>query len=111
MKIVFFAPNVELYLNNLTELLYNFGYFSFYDSSERYVTRLIKDIEDQLPYKSHKQAPKYFEHYGDNLEYASFKKNNQTTWHVFFNLYLDEFGAEIYVVKYIGNNHTLAKFI
>ena len=108
---VIFSLKIREYLNDLTPLLYKYGYFSFYDSADNYVTELMTNIENNLPFKSHKPAPPYFNRYGQDLEYSSFKKSKQTTWHVFFNFYLDELGNEVYVVKYISNNHVIGKYL
>jgi hypothetical protein len=40
------------------------------------------------------------------MSYAVFKKNNNTSWYVFFN-----YEDDIYYVRYIGNNHTCAQYL
>ena len=46
------------------------------------------------------------------MEYAVFKKSKRTSWYIFFNTYEDEqTGEDIYLVRYIGNNHTIAQYL
>ena len=111
MTKVLFTPEVELFLDDLSPTLYRLGYFSYYENADRYVTGLVNAIKADLPFKTHKFAPKYFDRYGFAMKYASFKKNRQTTWHVFFNIYLQDDLSETYVVKYIANNHVIAKYL
>ena len=107
---VLFLPEVQEYYNNLEQILYEKGYFSFPDSSKKYVKDLIDDIKANLPVKLHKPAPKYFDRYGKNMEYAVFRKNKFTSWYVFFTTYRKN-GEEIYLVRYIANNHTVAQYL
>jgi len=105
MKVIF-APEVRLYLKELSELLYEKDYFGFEDAAYKYVEDLVLDIMASLPNKLKKSAPAYFNRYGKHLCYATFKKNDNTQWYIFFNNEDD-----IYLVRYIGNNHTCAQYI
>jgi hypothetical protein len=107
---VLFLPEVQTYYDNLEQLLYKKGYFSFRDSSKKYVKDLIDDIKMDLPIKLHKPAPRNFDRYGKNMEYAVFKKSRQTSWYVFFTTYNDN-GEVVYLVRYIANNHTVAQYL
>ena len=103
-------PKVRQYLEELSYILYEKGYFGFLDTSEKYVEELFDDIKKNLPTKLHKPAPKYFDKYGKNMYYASFVKNKHTTWYAFFTKY-DDNGEIIYLVRYIANNHTVAQYL
>jgi len=109
MKVVA-LPEVRRYLKRLSYILYENGYFCFLDTAERYVTELFNDITNTLPDRLSKPAPEYFNQYGTDMEYASFKKNKRTTWYVFFEIYEDS-GEIIYLVRYIANNHTVAQYL
>jgi len=98
-------PSVLEYLDNLIPTLYEKGYFSYQDTAQKYVDDLSDDIFDNLPNKRHKPAPKYYVKYGKSLYYATFTKNRRTTWYAFFTKY-EENGETIYLIRYIGNNHT-----
>jgi hypothetical protein len=102
---VLFIPKVQEYLYDLEIILYEKEYFSFEESSIRYVDDLIYDISTNLPDKKHKPAPKHYNQYGKELYYATFKKNRKTSWYAFFSKYVEN-GKTIYLVCYIGNNHT-----
>ena len=107
---VLFLPEVQEYYGKLEQILYEKGYFSFLDSSKKYVKELIDDIETTLPIRLHKPAPKHFEKYGKDLHYATFKKNNRTTWYAFFTKHRQNEDI-IYLVRYISNNHITGQFL
>jgi len=109
MKVIA-LPEVEKYLQNLITILYKKGYFGFEESAQKYVADLYDDIETNLPICLHRPAPIYFNKYGKNMEYAVFKRNRQTHWYVFFRVYRKN-GEEIYQIRYIGNNHTIAQYL
>ena len=69
-------PEVIDYLNELVDILYEKRYFSFEDTSVEYVVELFEDIITNLPVKPGKPAPKHFDQYGKDMEYAAFKKVN-----------------------------------
>jgi len=68
----------------------------------------VRDIRDTLPVRSHRPAPPYYDRYGEGMYCAAFRKNRATTWYAFFTLY-DDGGEAVYLVRYIGNNHTDAQ--
>jgi len=109
MKVVF-SPQVENYLFNLIEVLYDKEYFGFKNSAINYVTELIQNIQKDLHTSPKKIAPKYFNKYGDNLYYTSFRLNKSTQWFVFFSTYIDD-EELIYMVSYISNNHSIASIL
>ena len=109
MKVII-LPEVLDYLEYLMEILYQKEYFGFRGSSRKYVLDLIEDIENDLPKIQHKQAPSYFDKYGKNMHYATFRKNKQTAWYAFFSKYNDK-GNTIYLIRYIANNHTVAQYL
>ena len=102
-------PYVVEYLYELVDILYEKNYFSFENSAVEYVVELFEDITTNLPAKLGKPAPKHFERYGKNMEYAAFKKNKLTTWYVFFDTYKNK-EEIIYLVRHIENNHTAAQY-
>ncbi|MDL2255302.1 hypothetical protein LJC38_01790 [Parabacteroides sp. OttesenSCG-928-K15] len=109
MKVVF-LPEVEEYLFELTEILYQKEYFGFKESAVRYIKELVLDIRDNLPISSKHIAPLYFARYGAGLYYSSFRKNKNTLWYVFFNVYKTE-DDTVYLVRYISNNYEVAQYL
>jgi len=109
MKILL-IPEVYNYLDELVTILYENDYFGFEDFAIAYVDELLDNILTTLPVRSHKPAPEYFEKYGKDLYYAVFKKNNRTSWYVFFTKYIEQ-EEIIYLVRYISNNHSVAQHI
>ena len=104
---VLFAPSIQDFYCDLEIVLLEKGYFSYRETADKYVADLFNDIEVNLPGKRHKPAPKHYEKYGKGMYYAVFTKNRHTAWYAFFTKY-EENGETIYLVRYIGNNHTEA---
>lgn len=104
------TPEVRQYFKELSHVLYERDYFSYLDYAERYVEELFADIKANLPTRLHKPAPKFFDKYGKNMYYATFRKNKQTSWYAFFTKY-NENGDTTYLVRYIANNHTSAQHL
>jgi polyhydroxyalkanoate synthesis regulator phasin len=107
---IYSTPKVRSYFNNLITILFDKGYFGYEDNAKKYVDELLNDIQTNLPAKLHKPAPSHFEIYGKNMEYAVFKKNQNTSWYVFFSKHTKH-GETIYLIRYIGNNHTIAHYL
>jgi len=104
---VIFLPEVLEYFENLAIILYEKNYFSFEETASKYVLELYDDIVLNLPKKRHSPAPKHYDKYGKGMYYAAFIKNKRTTWYAFFAKY-EENGETLYLVRYVGNNHTEA---
>jgi len=102
-------PEVYDYLDELVTILYEKDYFGFKDFAIDYVDELLDDILTMLPTKLHKPASKHFEKFGKELYYAVFKKNNRTSWYVFFTKHKEK-KETIYLVRYISNNHVMAQY-
>jgi len=107
---VLFLPEVENYLFELTEILYQKEYFGFKESAVKYVTSLEDDIRQNLIAKIKRPAPPFFNRFGKNLLYSVFTKNKTTQWYVFFYVYKEN-GETIFVVRYISNNHVISQFL
>ena len=105
-----FLPEVVDYFLNMADVLYDKGYFGFEENAIKYAVELFKEIEKELPFKQKKKAPKYFNKHGKGMYYAFVKRNKNTTWYVFFNLF--SMGGEVvYFVRLVSNNHLIAKFL
>ena len=104
---VSFTLKMREYAKRLIRVLYEKEYFGTEEIAQEYVDELILDIENNLPEKRHKPAPKHYDKYGKGMKYASFKKNRRTTWYAFFKTY-EKNGELFYLVRYMGNNHTEA---
>jgi len=103
-------PKVYEYLENLVIILYENEYFGFEESARKYVDDLYYDITETLSVCVKKPAPKYFDKYGKGMYYASFRKSKSTQWFAFFRIYKKN-GEEIYQVRFIANNHTIAQYL
>lgn len=85
-----FLPEVREHFRELSFILYKKEYFGFEESAIAYIRELFDDITINLPTKQKKKAPLYFSKYGNNLHYCVFKKNNNTQWYVFFEIYAEQ---------------------
>jgi len=109
MKVIV-LPKVLDYFEELVIILYEKEYFSFLDTSQKYIDELFDEIKEFLPTRVHKSAPIYFDKYGKDMEYAVFKKSKRTSWYVFFRTYREN-GEDVYQVRYIANNHLIAQHL
>ena len=107
---VLFVPKALQYLEKLVIILYVREYFSYLDTSKKYVDELVDEILSTLPEKLHIPAPNYFNKYSKGMKYAIFKKSKRTSWYVFFKKYRKN-EEIIYVVRYIANNHIIAQHL
>ena len=103
-------PEVIEYLDSLVDILFEKDYFSFSEDALDYVDELRHEIKTKLHTKLHKPAPKHLDRYGKNMKYAGFPKNKHTTWYVFFTTYWEN-DEEIYLIRFIANNHTIAQYL
>jgi len=108
MRIII-MPEVVDYFLELAEILYDKGYFGFEENAIKYARDLFLDIEKELPFKQKKKAPAYFNQYGKDMYYFVFKRNKNTSWYVFFNVFRMD-GDMVFLVRYVNNNHTIAHF-
>ena len=102
---VLYTPAMEEYLDELESILYEKGYYGTEEMACKYVDDLTNDIENELPNKRHIPAPKYYDKYHKGMYYATFRKNRHTHWYPFFTKH-ERNGETMYIVRYIGNNHT-----
>ena len=109
MKVLFLPEVVDQFLN-LAEVLYDGGYLGFKDAAIAYSEQLFRDIQTNLPIKVRKGAPANFERYGTDLFYSAFKHSKQTTWYVFYSVH-DVDGETVFLVRYLTNNHVIAKHL
>ncbi len=105
MRVVF-APEVEEDLYSLVELLVAKEYLGTYDFAISYVEDLITDIQQNIHIKLKKKAPLFFERYGKDLSYITYKRNPHTEWYIFFVTYQDT-----YLITHISNNHVVSHLL
>lgn len=103
---VLFAPEVENDLFELVEILVQKGYLGTYDFAISYVEDLVHFIQTNIQKKIKIKAPAYFEQFGSDLWYISYRRNSNTTWYIFFSQV-----EETYWVKYITNNHVISQHL
>lgn len=110
MSKVVFTQEAFSYLEELAHILYYKNYFSTEAAAEKYVRDLWENIMTDLSFTLRRQAPVYFDRFGKKMYYATFRKNKQTYWYVFFSIY-NTADEPTYLVRYITNNHTAAQLL
>lgn len=97
-------PEAENFLDTLPYVLLHEGYKMSLEYAEKYVDDILNFILT-LPHIPHytlrPEFAYHFSRYGDNLQYAFFKRksSSKTTWYVFF-----ERKTNLILVKHITNN-------
>jgi hypothetical protein len=76
MRIIF-LPEALDYFNELSTILFEKNYFGFEKDALEYVDDFVNDIKTTLPNRQKRLAPSYFERYGKDMHYATFKKINK----------------------------------
>jgi hypothetical protein len=52
-----------------------------------------------------KNAPPYFNRYGSNLKYITYKANKTTSWYILYQQ-----RDNIFLIRHITNNHVAAQY-
>jgi hypothetical protein len=102
---IIFSKKIELYLEELMLLLFEEGYFGLPDSAKSYVECLISFVEKHIGRLPGKSAPDYFQRFGQNMKYITYKANKRTSWYVFY-----QERNNIYLIRHITNNHVAAQY-
>ncbi|MFN8282050.1 MAG: hypothetical protein U0U67_02495 [Chitinophagales bacterium] len=97
--VIIYNPSVEIYLNELIDILFQKKYFSFKENALNYVIDLIDFTENNIHSIQHKNTPQLLAHFG--TFYITYKTTKRTTWYIFFNKKENR-----YLIKHITNNHT-----
>lgn len=98
-KVIIYLPNVELFLNELVDILFEKEYFGFKKDAVLYTIKIKIFIEENISNYPSKIPPEEFRKYGE--KYIIYKANNQTSWYIFFSQ-----EDEYFFIKFITNNHT-----
>lgn len=77
-------PEVAGYLEELIQTLHKLHYFGFKESSKEYVGNIVNYFFKYIGILPDKKASSYFNRYGKNMRYLSYRANKQTTWYIFF---------------------------
>jgi hypothetical protein len=107
---VIISPEVQIYLNDLPQVLYRGNYFSYMETADAYVGTLVAEITRFLPLYPPRKAPPEYSRYGKDLRYVLIRRSKRTQWYIFFNMY--RIGGElVYIVRHIDNNHIVSKHL
>jgi hypothetical protein len=104
-KEIVFAKDAQIFLVNLLKILVEKGYYSFIDQADLYVFRMILYARKHIGILTEKDAPPYFNRYGSNLKYITYKANKTTSWYLFYQQ-----RDNIFLIRHITNNHVVAQY-
>jgi hypothetical protein len=93
-----FLPEVEDYLEDLIEILYQKEYFGFEESSYEYVLSIVNYVLENIQTVKTKITPEELSHRGSS--YIAFRSSKRTTWYIFFDREDLNF-----LITFISNNH------
>jgi hypothetical protein len=93
-----FLPEVEDYLEDLIEILYQKEYFGFEESSYEYVLRIVNYVLENIETIKAKITPEDLIHRGSF--YITYQSSKRTTWYIFYDREDLNF-----LIRYISNNH------
>ena len=96
--IIIYNPIVEIYLNELIDILFLKNYFILKENDTSYVEDLIAFVENNIHSIQHKNTPQKITHFGNF--YITYKTTKRTMWYIFFDKKDNR-----YLIKHITNNH------
>lgn len=82
-KIVYYSEEVEIYLNQLIDTLFEKEYFGFREDAQMYVANIKWFIDDNISIYPPKSLPIELKEFGE--KYILYKANAQTTWYIFYD--------------------------
>jgi len=96
---IIYLPQVEIFLNDLVDTLFEQEYFGFQNDAEIYMKKIKIFIQEKISIFPSKETPEVLKKFGE--KYVTYKANSRTTWYIFFSQEED-----FYFIKFITNNHT-----
>jgi hypothetical protein len=102
---IIFSEESKAFLKELLVVLYTKGYFSFWDNARSYVKSVVHYAVKYIGVLHGKKAPPFFDHYGTNLKYITYRANKTTTWYIFYQQH-----DNVFLIRHITNNHVAAQY-
>ena len=102
---VIHTAEIEDFVYDLTYTLFQKKYFSFLEDAQQYVNNLFYYVKKYIGILPGKDAPSYFNSYGENLKYITYQSNKATTWYIFYQQ-----EENVFLICYISNNHFEGKY-
>ena len=100
-----YTEEIEEFLDELGNLLFEKGYFSFYEDAEVYIDKITQYAEQYIGILPGKNAPQHFNCYGSDLKYITYRANKATLWYIFYQQL-----ENVFIVRHITNNHVAAQY-
>lgn len=98
-KIIQYSEEVEFFLNDLIDILFDNEYLGFQEDALNYVIKIVEFINQNISTYPSKTTPLNLTQFGE--KFILYKANAQTSWYIFFDQNEHKF-----LIKFITNNHT-----
>ena len=98
-KIIIFQRNVQIFLEDLVDILFEKEYFGFKEDAKIYVNEIVQYVNHHNFETGIKKTPDSHKKFGKY--YLKYKANNRTFWYIFFDRKENRF-----LVNHILNNHS-----
>lgn len=98
-KIVIFQRKVQVFLEELVDILFEKEYFGFKKDAKEYVWEIVQYVDNHDFETGVRNTTDSLQKYGKF--YLKYKANNRTTWYIFFDRKNNRF-----LVNHILNNHS-----
>ena len=102
---IIYIPEVEVYLEELVDILFYEEYFGFEDAAQVYAEKIVPFIADSIETFPARKTPKELKNFGQN--YIFYKSNQRTTWYIFF----EKFDNDYSITNIINTNSEEVKFL
>jgi hypothetical protein len=102
---IFYTTEVEIYLEDLVDILFYEEYFGFEDAAQNYAEKIVHFIEQDIQTFPSKKTPKELKNFGQN--YIFYKSNQRTTWYIFF----EQSDNNYLITNIINSNSEEVKFL
>ena len=102
---IIYIPEVEIYLEDLVDILFYEEYFGFEDAAQNYAEKIVHFIEEGIETFPAKKTPKELKNFGQN--YIFYKSTQRTTWYIFF----EQIDNNYLITNIINSNSEEVKFL
>lgn len=102
---ILLSPEVADELYELYRILVEKGYLSSYESAVAYTKDIRTYVTQNISTALKRKVPSYFNRYGYNMSYITYRRSQHTTWYIMF-----ETIGDTYLIKHITNNHVVGHF-
>ncbi len=102
---IIYIPEVEIFLEDLVDILFYEEYFGFEDAAQSYAEKIVHFIEQDIQNFPARKTLEILKNFGSN--YIFYKSTQRTTWYVFF----EQSNNNYLITNIINSNSEEVKFL